>query len=215
MMLPVIREKPRVKDWFIAWRSIAWLTARRWGTPAHRVETRPGAAASPWPGCHGQSLFAVDVSDVLLGLTFELEDVQAGVRAVDDVDAPAIVGRDVVRLDHLPADVRVALVGPAPEVGVRRHGGDEERYVVRVVRIADVECAHAGVEVRHEDELLVERRPELLIGRVRAETAALIAEGTFRRGRLRRGDHLRPTRHARHARTIADVGQERQVTELG
>src|SRR5438067_4368506 len=132
------------------------------------------------PGrCHWRLLFAAELSDDLLGLTFELEDVQPGVRAVDDVDASAVVRRDVVCLDHLPADVWVALVRAAAKVGVARHGGDEERHVLRVVRIADVEGAHASVKVRDEDDLLVERRPELLIGRVWTEAAALIAEVTL------------------------------------
>ncbi len=86
----------------------------------------------------------------------------------------------VVRLNHPPADVRVALVRAAPIIGEGRDAGDEERHVLRVVRIADVDDAHADVEVRDEDELLIERRPELLISGVQAEAAALIAE--FRYG---------------------------------
>ena len=34
-MLLVIRENPSVSDWLMAWRSIAWLAARRTRRSAH------------------------------------------------------------------------------------------------------------------------------------------------------------------------------------
>jgi hypothetical protein len=133
--------------------------------------------------------------------------VQPGVRAVDNVDIPAVVAGDIVRLDHSPADIGVALVWATPKIGVLGDGGDEERHVLWVVRIADIEGAHTGIEVRDEDDLLEERRPELLIGGVRSEAAAPVAEPAFRGGDLRRGNRLRPA-------LVGDVGQEREVAEL-
>src|SRR5262249_44768704 len=102
---------------------------------------------------------AVDVRDDVLAVPFKLEHVEAGVGAVDDVDAPAGVCGDVVRLNDLPTHVRVALVGPAPEIGVPGHGGNVEGDVGRVVGVADVESAHARIEVRDELEFLVKGDP--------------------------------------------------------
>jgi hypothetical protein len=109
--------------------------------------------------------------DDLPRLARELEDVQAGVRAIDDVNIAAVVRGDIVRLDHPAANAGIALIRPAPIVRVRGYRRNEERNILRVVRITDVEGAHAGIEVRDEDYLFVEGWPELLIRRVRAKAA--------------------------------------------
>src|SRR5215469_18574758 len=101
---------------------------------------------------------------------------QSGIRAVDDVDVAAVVRSNIIRLDHPPADIRIALIGAAPIVGVLSYRGDEIGDVLRIVWIADIECADAGIEIRHENDLFVEGRPELLICRVRAKAPAPIAE---------------------------------------
>jgi hypothetical protein len=97
-----------------------------------RVGLGPAPCASggqglrePLAARHERLLLALNLSDDLLGFPFELEDVQAGVRTVDDVDASAVVRRDVVRLDHLPADVRIPLIRATAKIGVGGHGGDE------------------------------------------------------------------------------------------
>jgi hypothetical protein len=56
-------------------------------------------------------------------LTCELKDVQASVRAIDDVNITAVVRGDIVRLDHPATDVRIALIGPAPIIRVRGYSG--------------------------------------------------------------------------------------------
>src|SRR3989442_4908479 len=94
------------------------------------------------------SLVARGSPDDLLGLALELEDVQPRVGAIDDVDEAAVVGRDVVRLDDLPADVGNASQRATPQVGRAGRLGNEGRHLRRVVRIADVDGSHAGVEGR-------------------------------------------------------------------
>src|SRR3989442_519804 len=104
---------------------------------------RPGAGLAPRP--LQLLILVVMKADNLRGVASQPKNVQSCVCAVDDVDEPAVVGRDVVRLDHLPANVRDALERAAPEIRVGGGGRDEERHVLWVVRIADVEGAHAGV----------------------------------------------------------------------
>src|SRR5258706_11518009 len=75
------------------------------------------------------------------GLARQAKDVQPRVGAVDDVDQAAVVGRDVVRLDDLPADIGYSVERAAAEVGKLRDGRNEEADVFRIVRIADVDGA--------------------------------------------------------------------------
>jgi len=72
--------------------------------------------------------------DDLLGLAVELKNVQAGVRAVDDVDVSAIVRCDIVGLYHAPADVRIALIRAAPVIGVGRDR--RERFRILFARVS-------------------------------------------------------------------------------
>src|SRR3989454_10711336 len=137
---------------------------------------RRGAGQAPRPL---YVLVVVAEPGDLRGVTRQPEDVQPGVRAVDDVDITAGVGRDVVRLDHDLARGGNGVV-LAPKVGVARGLGDKEGHLLRVVGVADVDSPHTRVEVRDEDDLLVERRPELLIGGMRTEAATLAAEVTLR-----------------------------------
>src|SRR5439155_1651004 len=104
-----------------------------------RLKTTCGAR-SPEPSLLPHLVVVVQ-TDNLRGVAGQPKDVQPGVSAVDDVDEPAVVGRDVVRLDHLPANVRDALERAAPEIRVGGGGRDEERHVLWVVRVADVEGA--------------------------------------------------------------------------
>ena len=67
-------------------------------------------------------------------------------------------------------DLDAALVG---RLGDRR---DEVAGFLRLVRIADVDRAHAGIEERHEGELAVEHRRHALVRRMRAEAPAALAE---------------------------------------
>src|SRR5262249_19278702 len=136
------------------------------------------------------------------------QNVQPRIRAIDNVNIAAIIGGDIVRLDHLPAYFRIALIGATTKVGVLGHRGDEERNILWVVWIADIEGAHTAVEVRDKDDLLIEGRPEPLIRRVRAKAAAQVAKPALRRGDLRRGNRLRPT-------LGGDIGHKCKVAELG
>src|SRR5206468_9011732 len=98
----------------------------------------------------------------LARLARQLEDVQTGVGAVDDVDVAALVGFDVVRLDRgfapLPAIDR-----DAPLVGRPRDGRNEVTDLSRMIRVADIHGPHAGIEEGDERQLLIEHRSHALI----------------------------------------------------
>src|SRR6266404_798662 len=103
--------------------------------------------------------------------TGQLQNVQAGVGTIGNVDISAIVDVDVVGLDRHFAPLRrsrtnAALVGFA---GDRR---DVIGDFLRMIWIADVDCAYAGVEMREEHHALVIDRREVLVRRVRAEAPA-------------------------------------------
>ena len=100
---------------------------------------------------------------------------EPGVGAVRGVDVAAVVDLDVVGLDRHLAALGGARADAAL-VGLVGGGGDVIADFLRVERIADVERADAGVEVREEqDAVLVDRR-HVLAGGMRAETAAAAAE---------------------------------------
>src|SRR5919106_332342 len=105
--------------------------------PDLRRATSGGSFGDSWrrllEACHGARLAA------------ELEDMHAGVGAIDDVDVAARVGFDVVGLDRrlaavLAVDLHAALVGL---LGDRR---DEVADLPGLEGIADIERAHAGIE---------------------------------------------------------------------
>src|SRR6266852_3843470 len=113
----------------------------------------------------------------------DLEDMHPGIGAVDDVDVAAVVGLHVVALDRdlaaiLAVDLDAAL---HRRLGDRR---DEVADLLRRVRIADVDGAHAGVEPGDEGELLTEHRRRALVRRMRAEAAAARAEVSRRLGNV-------------------------------
>ena len=64
--------------------------------------------------------------------------------------------------------------------------GNEARDLSRLERIADIDDAHAGVEVREHDELLVERGVIRVRERVRAEAAAAMTVIAGLLGHLKR-----------------------------
>ena len=86
-------------------------------------------------------------------LAGQLEDMHAGVGAIDDVDVAAVIHFHIVGLDGnfamlFRARPHAALVGL---VGDRR---DEVADFLRMIGIAHVERAHAGVEPREEQDAL-------------------------------------------------------------
>ena len=100
---------------------------------------------------------------------------QAGVRAVNDVDVSPLVRVYVVGLNGGRA-VDNAVDRRAPQISIGGDVGDVERHFFRSKRIADVDTPHPRVEVRDEHDLLVERVAEVLVGGVRAEATAALAE---------------------------------------
>src|SRR5580700_1420942 len=79
------------------------------------------------------------------GRAGELQDVQAVVGAVDDIDIAAIVDIDVVGLDHLGAMLLVAELGAAL-VAARCDRRNVVAGLAGVIGVADVDGAHAGIE---------------------------------------------------------------------
>src|SRR6516162_5372583 len=86
--------------------------------------------------------------DDLLRVSNELKNVEPGIGAVDDVDVPAVIGGDIVCLDHPNTDVRITLVWPTTKIGVGGDGRDKVRHIHRVIWVADVKSPHTSVEVR-------------------------------------------------------------------
>src|SRR5438477_11103256 len=92
----------------------------------------------------------------------QLEDMQAGVRAIDDVDMASVVHVDVVRLDGDFA-VLARARADAALIGLVRDRGDVEPDLFRIERIADVERARAGVEMGDEQHAVVVNRRHILV----------------------------------------------------
>src|SRR3989441_1551232 len=181
------------------------------GPPSHAAMTS-ASAAKRGRRPRRPLVTRVLLADDLGSFALQLEDMHAGVRAVDDVDVAAVVGRDVVGLDDLPRDVLLALELADALVGGLRDLRDEVRGLLRVVGVAHVDRAEARVEVRDEHDLLVERRTHLLVRRVRTEPPAAIDEvglaAPAARGEdLERRDRLRATLRR-------DVHERRDVTRL-
>src|SRR2546422_11488937 len=80
---------------------------------------------------------------------------QAGIGAVDHVDVAAIIDLDIVGLYG-----ELAAVGPidldAAWLRLRGDRWDEIRDLARVIRITNVDCAHAGIEMRDKQDAAVE-----------------------------------------------------------
>src|ERR1700716_355169 len=105
----------------------------------------------------------------------QLQNMQPGVGAVDDIDVAALVGLDVVGLDRCLAAV-LAVDGDAALVGGGRDRRNEIADFLRVIGIADIERANAGIEEGDKGHLLVKHRRHALVGRMRAEAPAPLAE---------------------------------------
>src|SRR5437763_732835 len=91
--------------------------------------------------------------------------------AIDDIDVAAIVDLDVVGLDRDLAALFRTLAQAALR-GLVGDRGDVVRDLLRVIRITDVERAHAGVEERDENDSPVVDRRHVLVRGVRAEAPA-------------------------------------------
>src|SRR5689334_13797817 len=111
----------------------------------------------------------------LPGRAGELEDVQAGVGAIDDVDVAPRIRLDVVGLDRGLAAV-LARDADAARVGLVGDRRDEIADLGRMIRVPHVEGAHAGIEEGDEGHLPVVDGIHALVRGMRAEAAAALAE---------------------------------------
>src|SRR5713101_6382676 len=99
----------------------------------------------------------------------------SGIGAIDGIDVAAVVDIQVVGLDRDLA-VLVRALANATLVGLVVDGRDVIPDLLRTVRIADIDRAHPGVEMRDEYHAIIVDRREALVGRMRAETSARRAE---------------------------------------
>ena len=128
-------------------------------------------------------------------LAGQLENVQAGVGAVRDIDVAAVVGLGVVALDRR---VAAALLAADHAAALHRRLADRRNEVgdfLRLIRIAHVEHADPGIEEGDEGQLLIVGRAHVLVRGMRAEPPSPGAEIP---ARLRH----RPVRH--HHRGFLD-----------
>src|SRR6266576_3693696 len=100
-----------------------------------------------------------------------LENVEAPDKTIDGVDDAPVVDIDIVQLNR---------------AGTRQHGctWHEVGNLLRLVRVADVVCAHAGVEKSADDNLVRAPRPghrQILMQVVSAEPATAVHECIVRR----------------------------------
>ena len=128
----------------------------------------------------------------------------AGVRAVDDVDVAAVVRLHIVALN---CGLAAVLAVDLDATLVRRLGdrGDEVADFLRLIWIAYVDRAHAGIEVGDEHDLLVEHRRHTLICGMRAEPTASLAEvsARLRDGEIRDHHGLGLDRHVDEPHDLA------------
>src|ERR1700735_2317679 len=84
--------------------------------------------------------------DDLARITGQFENVHARIGAVDDVDVTALVGLEIVGLDRDFAAI-LAIDLDAALVGIGRDRRDEIADLFGAIGIADIDGAHAGVEI--------------------------------------------------------------------
>src|SRR5262249_33583488 len=87
----------------------------------------------------------------------QLQNMHAGIGTIDHIDVAAVVGLRVVALDRGLAAVH-SIDLDAALVGRLRDRRDEVADLLRLIRVAHVDRAHAGIEVGDEDDLLGEHR---------------------------------------------------------
>src|SRR4030095_16860681 len=133
------------------------------------------------------------------GAASQLEDVHAGICAIDDVDVAAIVDLDVVRLDRNLAAL-VAALPDAATVGIFCRRRDVIADLLDVERIANVQRTHTGVEEGDEEHPTVVDGRETFLRGMRAKTAAAAAEvaACFRHSPGRDADWRRLERDVDH-----------------
>ena len=172
-------------------RSIpGWRSSRRSSVvlplPRNPVMTVTGSRLASGSTVVDVRALATDVTER------HLEDVQAAGEAIDGIDDAALVDVDVVQLDR---------AGRRQRRRARHEVGD----FLRLIRVADVVGAHAGIEEGADHDLVGAPRRghrQVLVQVVRAEASAAVGERGMRRRRQgadrheiasRRG-HRRPTR---------------------
>src|SRR5207253_2895497 len=84
--------------------------------------------------------------------TGQLQDVHAGVGAIDNIDIPAVIDLDVIGLNGHLAGVPTAGGRYTALVGLLRNRRNVKGRFLRTVRITDIHSPYAGVEVGDEHE---------------------------------------------------------------
>ena len=84
--------------------------------------------------------------------TGQLQDVHAGVGAIDNIDIPAVVHFDVIGLNRHLTGFPTACDRDTALVGLLCNRRDIKGHLLGTVRITDIHGSHASVEVGDEDE---------------------------------------------------------------
>src|SRR5215475_15314380 len=100
--------------------------------------------------------------------------------AVNDVYVSTIVDFRVVRLNRNLAAFTAAGLGYTAFVGLLCDRGNVIADLFGTIRIANIDRAHAGIEVRDKDHALIIDRRKGLVARMGAKTAATLAKITAR-----------------------------------
>src|SRR5262249_15134140 len=105
----------------------------------------------------------------------------AGIGAIDEMNVAAVVGFHLVALNEGLAtlstvDFRTTVVGCLRDRWI------EVTDLLRLVRVTNVHCTHAGIEIGDEGDFLVEHRCHAFIQGMRPETPAALAEISARFG---------------------------------
>ena len=105
----------------------------------------------------------------------QLQDVHAGVGAIDNIDIPAVVHFDVICLNRHLTGFPTACDRDTALGGLLCNRRDVKGHLLGTVRITDIHSSHAGVEVGDEDEAsVIDRRKRLIAGVCPKTSTALV-----------------------------------------
>src|SRR5262245_34584706 len=139
--------------------------------------------------------------------TGQLQDMQAGVGAIDNVDVAPVVHFHVVRLDRRLAAFLAIVEFDAALVGFARDLGNIVGHFLGAVGVSNIDGTYSSVEVREKHQSLVIDRRHVLVGGMRTEPATAAAE-------IARGLGYAPSRHRRRMALDRDVDEPYELARL-
>src|SRR5674476_612646 len=103
------------------------------------------------------------------------ENMKSGVCPIDDIDIAAVVGFHIVALDSDLAGI-LAIDFDATLVRRCRNRWDEIAHFLGMIGVLDVDGSDPSVKPSDKSEFPEENRRHALVGRMRSEPAAALAE---------------------------------------